>query len=59
MSLKKRLAILSALLFAAVLFAAIAVSAALFQGYCGDGVRWSFDTESGVLTVAGNGDMQD
>lgn len=59
MSLKKRLAILSAVLSVALLFAAMAVSAALYQGYCGEGVRWSFDSESGVLTVAGSGDMQD
>ena len=44
-----------------VLFAvfSVGVSAEIKNGMCGEQVMWSFDTESGVLTISGTGSMID
>lgn len=36
---------------------ALSVSAEVVDGECGTGVSWSFNTETGALTVSGNGEM--
>ena len=30
-----------------------------YSGTCGDNLTWSLDTETGVLTISGSGDMDD
>ena len=53
------------LLFALLLGASLThVQAAIYQGTCGapgneENVTWTFDTETGVLTISGTGAMQD
>lgn len=34
-------------------------NAAEFSGFCGAGISWSFDAQSGVLRISGNGRMYD
>ena len=57
-----RLGALSALLILLLCCLYILPAAAedeIHSGSCGDALTWSFDTETQVLTIAGNGAMQD
>ena len=59
--MKKRI-ILFFSMVALVIVCALGVNAEIVSGNCGangDNVTWEFDTESGVLTISGQGDMQD
>ena len=59
--MKKRI-ILFFSMVALVIVCALGVNAEIVSGNCGangDNVKWEFDTESGVLTISGQGDMQD
>ena len=41
-------------------FFCINANAALYyNGYCGDNVKWSLDTKTGVLNITGTGAMED
>lgn len=52
--------LLAALLFAAAVFApATAKAKELTSGKCGSRVEYSFDSETGTLTISGKGDMAD
>ncbi len=57
--MKKLLSIvLSVLLVVAMMpLTLIPASAASYSGKCGDNLTWSLDTETGVLTISGTGDM--
>ena len=58
--MKKRLISLAFTLFAVCLLtAALAVGSNAYDGeyYCGDGLTWSLDADTGVLTISGTGDM--
>ena len=52
---------LSGLLLAAVMLLALLPGTALANvgGSCGEGVYWDFDETSGLLTISGNGAMDD
>ena len=58
--MKKRiLSILLAALMLCVLVPQLAgiASADIVKGTCGENVKWSFDTVTGILTISGTGDM--
>ncbi len=57
--MKKWLSLICVFAFITVV-TAFSVSAEIMSGNCGangDNVKWEFDTESGVLTISGNGSM--
>ncbi|MDO5446904.1 MAG: hypothetical protein Q4F34_03900, partial [Prevotellaceae bacterium] len=35
----------------------IAASAEVYSGSCGENAQWSLDTETGLLSITGSGDM--
>ena len=37
----------------------VTAAAEMVYGTCGDNVTWSYETEAGVLTISGTGDMAD
>ena len=39
--------------------AVLPMNAEVLSGYCGSNVKWSLDTESGVLSIKGSGRMED
>lgn len=60
--MKKRiLSFLLALLLVVSLapFSAVPCSAALYDGTCGENLTWTLDSDTGVLTISGTGDMND
>ncbi len=46
-----------AILVCALPLSALTASAASYSGSCGDNVNWSLDTDTGVLTISGSGNM--
>ncbi len=59
--MKKALSLVLALIMCvgAISFTAVPASAEIMRGACGDNATWTFDSNSGVLTVSGVGDMWD
>ena len=57
--MKKRRLLICVLLCALVLASAFAVSAEEHTGTCGDGLTWRFDSQTGLLTISGEGNMYD
>lgn len=55
--MKKLISLL--LVFVMILSMIPGVSAAEYKGSCGVGVNWVMNTDTGVLTIAGNGDIKD
>ncbi len=47
------------LIISSVPLSALPVSAAIESGTCGDNVTWTLDTDTGVFTVSGTGEMAD
>ena len=56
--LKKLFAIMVSLAILIACIPTVSVFAATLGGTCGENVTWSLDTESGVLTISGSGDMR-
>ncbi|MCD8049191.1 MAG: leucine-rich repeat domain-containing protein [Clostridia bacterium] len=60
--MKKSKQILAAFLCAAMVLTfvpAFSVSATEYSGTCGDNLTWTFDSDTGILTVSGTGDITD
>ncbi|MCM1365338.1 MAG: leucine-rich repeat domain-containing protein [Faecalibacterium sp.] len=56
--LKKLVALLMALIMLLIYqISAIAVEVPITSGQCGENVYWSFDRDTGILNISGNGDM--
>ena len=47
------------LIFSVIPMSALTVNAATHSGKCGDNLTWSLDTETGVLSITGTGEMED
>lgn len=59
--MKKIKSILAVTISLVIMFAcmpAVPVFAETYNGTCGENVTWALDTDTGVLTISGNGDMQ-
>ena len=59
---KKILSIFTTLVMAISLagaLPAVTAGAETYSGKCGDNVNWSLDTNTGILTISGTGDMDD
>ncbi len=48
-----------AMIFSSLCITGITLSAETVSGTCGDNLTWTLDTETGVLTIDGNGKMND
>ena len=58
--MKKIKSILAVTISLVIMFAcmpAVPVFAETYNGTCGENVTWALDTQTGVLTISGNGDM--
>ena len=56
-SIKKLLAAIVAVAMIVACLPAVPAFAKTYDGSCGDNVTWSLDTETGVLTISGSGNM--
>ena len=56
---KKIFAITIALAILIACIPTVSVFAETLGGTCGENVNWSLDTDTGVLTISGSGDMDD
>ena len=45
-------------LLSLLLFSSISLQATVYNGTCGTNATWALDTETGVLTISGSGDMK-
>lgn len=61
MKFKKLLAVALSvvILFGALPLSTLTVSATTYSGSCGENLNWSLNTNTGVLTITGEGDMYD
>ena len=60
--MKKIKSILAVTISLVIMFAcmpAVPVFAETYNGTCGENVTWALDTDTGVLTLSGSGDMYD
>ncbi len=57
--MKKALLIIITILSVCLGIGALSVQAAIYSGSCGDAVKYTLDTDSGVLKIYGTGEMDD
>ncbi|MGN1320599.1 MAG: hypothetical protein ACI4U6_05745, partial [Acutalibacteraceae bacterium] len=55
--LKKLFSIMVSLAILIACIPTVSVFAETLDGTCGENVTWSLDTDTGVLTISGSGDM--
>ena len=60
MYFKRTVALLlaSVMVFLMIPFSVLPIAAEEYEGTCGDNLTWSLDTDTGVLTISGTGEMQ-